>query len=106
MPWRAAWALAAAFVLYFAIFIPLGRLQKRGISPYYRPAWYGFPAAGALAGLAWAVLAAGPAVEGVVRGIIWSLMHYAYVRWAMRGARSIDSAHVDSPPSASLDRTP
>ncbi|HEX8321213.1 hypothetical protein [Longimicrobium sp.] len=106
MPWRAGWSLAAAFVLYFAIFIPLGRLQKRGISPYFRPAWYGFPAAGVIAGLAWSALAPGAAVEGVGNGIIWSLMHYAYVRWAMRGARSIDSARAASPPSASPHRTP
>ncbi|HEY7769199.1 MAG TPA: hypothetical protein VIB55_13620, partial [Longimicrobium sp.] len=46
MPWRAAWALVGGFVLYFAIFIPLGRVQKRGLSPYLRPAWYGFPATG------------------------------------------------------------
>jgi len=96
MPWRAAWALAAAFVLYFGIFIPLARLQKRGSAPYYRPAWYGFPAAGAVAGLAWSALAAGPAIEGVGNGVAWSLMHFAYVRWAMRG-RAIDSARADSP---------
>ncbi len=92
MPWRAGWALIGGFVLYFAIYIPLGRLQRRGISPYYRPAWYGFPAAGAIAGLAWSALAGEPAVEGAGTGIIWSLMHYAYVRWATRGAKSIDSA--------------
>jgi hypothetical protein len=36
-------------------------------------------------GLAWAALAAGDTVRGVSTGFSYALMHYAFVRWSMRG---------------------
>ena len=85
-PWREAWGIAAAVVVYFGIFIPLARLQRHGISPYLRPAWYGFVVAGIVAGAVGSAVAARPAVDTIIRGIVCSLLHYGYVRAVMRGA--------------------
>lgn len=87
-PWREAWGIAAAIVAYFAIFIPLARLQRHGISPYLRPAWHGFVVAGIVAGAVGSAVASTTAVDAIIRGVVCSLMHYGYVRWVMRGAAS------------------
>lgn len=89
MPWSEALANVLGIIVYFTVFVPLGRLQRRGIAPYWRPAWYGFLVAGGLAGLVWAAVAGARAVDGLISGNIWAFMHYGYVRWAMRGAAEI-----------------
>lgn len=101
MPWVEALAKVAGIAAYFAVFVPLGRLQRRGIAPYWRPAWYGFLVAGSLAGLVSAAVAGARGVDGLISGNIWALMHYGYVRWAMRGA-----AEIAAEPTAAADEAP
>lgn len=101
VPWGEALARAAGIIVYFAVFVPLGRIQRRGVAPYWRPAWYGFLAAGSLAGLAWAAAAGARAADGLISGNTWALMHYGYVRWAMRGATG-----VAAEPAATTDEAP
>ncbi len=85
-PWRAALGRAAGIVGYFGVFVPLARLQRRGVKPYWRPAGYGFLLAGATGGLVWALVAGRNPLEGVLQGAIYSALLYGYVRWATRSA--------------------
>ena len=101
LPWSEALAKVVGIIVYFAVFVPLGRLQRRGIAPYWRPAWYGFLVAGSLAGLVSAAVAGARGVDGLISGNVWALMHYGYVRWAMRGA-----AEIAAEPTAAADEAP
>jgi hypothetical protein len=91
-PWRASIARTVGLAVYFAFFYALGRLQRRGVAPYWRPAWYGFFLAGITAGLIWSVVAGAEVTEGLATGISGPLVHYAYVRWAMRHAGDTKAA--------------
>ena len=84
-PWRAALARGAGVVGYLLVFVSLARLQRLGITPYLRPAWYGFLLAGATGGMVWAQAAGEAPADGIINGTVFCAMHYAYVRWAMRG---------------------
>jgi GNAT superfamily N-acetyltransferase len=84
-PWRTSASRAAAIAIYLGIVFVLARWQRRGVAPYLRPAWYGYFLAGITAGLAWSVLAGQEPAEGIAHGVSAPLLHYAYVRWAMRG---------------------
>lgn len=95
-PWRLSIARAVGVGMYFLIFMVLARVQRRGVAPYLRPAWYGFFLAGITAGLIWSVVAGTEAGEGFVHGISAALIHYVCVRWAMRGADRIASEPAES----------
>lgn len=86
-PWSHAFGRSAAILAYFLVFIPLGRLQRCGTAPYWRPAWYGFVLAGLAGALVWSVLTGSQFSNGAVHGIVWAFLHYVYVRWATRGAK-------------------
>jgi hypothetical protein len=83
-PWRLSIARAVGLAVYVSLFAVLGRLQRRGVSPYWRPAWYGFFLAGITASLVWSVAAGQDVTEGLATGISGPLLHYFYVRWATR----------------------
>ena len=95
-PWRMSIARAVGLGMYLLIFMVLARVQRRGVTPYLRPAWYGFFVPGITAGLAWSVLAGEDPAEGVAHGISVPLVHYLYVRWAMRAADRIASEPAES----------
>ena len=82
--WRPPLARAAGIVGYFAVFLPLAQWHRRGISPYWRPHWYGFLLAGLGGAATWTMVASGDLVEGLVGGVTWALMHYGLTRMAMR----------------------
>jgi|GEM_PF-5059830 len=88
-PWSHSWSRSAAILAYFAVFVPLGQLQRRGFAPYWRPAWYGFVLAGLSGGLTWNLLTGSETDMGISAGVTWSLMHYGYCRWSTRGARQL-----------------
>jgi hypothetical protein len=85
-PWRLSIARAVALAVYLGLFAALGRLQRLGVPPYWRPAWYGFFLAGITASLVWSVAAGQDVTEGLATGISGPLLHYFYVRWATRDA--------------------
>lgn len=95
-PWRVSIASAVGLGMYFLIFVVLARVQRRGVAPYLRPAWYGFFLAGITAGLVWSVMAGIETAEGFAYGISAPLVHYVCVRWAMRGADRIASEPAES----------
>lgn len=88
-PWSHSWSRSAAILAYFVVFVPLGRLQRRGFAPYWRPAWYGFVLAGIAGGLTWDLLTGDVVDMGLSMGVPGSLMHYGYCRWSTRGARRL-----------------
>ncbi|HEX8672746.1 MAG TPA: hypothetical protein VF710_12700 [Longimicrobium sp.] len=84
VPWRRALATPAGVGAYLAAWVPLARLQRRGVKPYWRPSVYGFLAAGVTGGLVWAAVAGEHPVQGIFKGIWWCAVQYAWVRFAMR----------------------
>lgn len=64
-PWRASIARSVAILAYFTVYIVLARVQRRGLTPYLRPAWYGFFLAGFSAALVWSVAAGAEPWEGL-----------------------------------------
>lgn len=84
-PWRTSAARAVGILVYLAVFVVLARVQRRGVAPYLRPAWYGFFLAGITAALVWSVAAGEAPLEGIAAGLSAALLHYLYVRWTMRG---------------------
>lgn len=85
-PWRVSLARLVAILVYFGVFMTLARLQRHGVQPYLRPAWYGFLLAGVAAALAFTPLAGVHPADPIIGGFSWSLVHYGLVRLAMRGA--------------------
>jgi hypothetical protein len=85
-PWRLSIARAVGLGMYFLIFMVLARVQRRGVAPYLRPAWYGFFLAGITAVLVWSVAAGESVTEGLATALAGPLLHYAYVRWTTRDA--------------------
>ena len=83
-PWRIALAQGAGVATYLACYYRLTRWQRRGVMPYLRPAWYGFLIAGACGGIVAAAAAQEPTDRLIISGVIWSLLHYGWVRWATR----------------------
>lgn len=88
-PWRVSIARAVAMLVYFGVFMTLARLQRHGVEPYLRPAWYGFLLAGVAAALAFIPLAGVHPADPIIQGFTVSLMHYGWVRFAMRGVPRI-----------------
>jgi hypothetical protein len=64
MPWAVAVGGGAGMLAYGGVFHTLARIQRRGISPWLRPAGYGFALAGVAGGLVWAAVAGARPVEG------------------------------------------
>jgi hypothetical protein len=83
-PWRLSIARSVGLGVYFAFFYVLRRLQRRGVEPYLRPAWYGFFLAGITASLIWSVVAGRDVMDSLGTGIAGPLLHYGYVRCATR----------------------
>ena len=88
-PWRVSIARAVAILVYFGVFMTLARLQRHGVQPYLRPAWYGFLLAGVAGALAFILVAGADPADLIIHGFTWSLMHYGWVRLATRGAPRI-----------------
>lgn len=94
-PWRLSVARAVGLGVYLAFFYVLARLQRRGTAPYWRPAWYGFFVAGITASLIWSVVAGAHVTDGLATAISGPLVHYAYIRWALRPAATRGAAPDD-----------
>ena len=82
--WDNALGVGVGVGTYFIAFQLFARIQRIGIVPYLRPAWYVILGCGIAAGIVYAAITDQAIATGAVVGGTWSLMHYGYIRWAMR----------------------